>query len=218
MASMEETFSHSRDSLSTSSHPDTAVAIKMEDNHFDHGNDISSDSDIDHGAEITELAKKMSRRSAYSTSDTVNDPFNPAPGSKLDPLSENFKPRLWVRSLLHLKSRDPEKFPDRTAGIAFRNLNVYGYGDSTDYQKSVANVWLGLGGLFRMITRTQRARKIDILQEFDGLVQSGEMLVVLGPPGSGCSTLLKTIAGETHGIYIGEESELNYQGMIKKSP
>ncbi len=29
---------------------------------------------------------------------------------------------------------------------------------------------------------------------------------------SGCSTLLKTIAGETHGIYIDKESEINYQG------
>lgn len=28
-------------------------------------------------------------------------------------------------------------------------------------------------------------RKIDILQDFEGLVESGEMLIVLGPPGSG---------------------------------
>ena len=39
--------------------------------------------------------------------------------------------------------------------------------------------------------------------------------MVLGRPGSGCSTLLKTIAGETHGFYIDEKSEINYQGIPK---
>lgn len=30
---------------------------------------------------------------------------------------------------------------------------------------------------------------------------------------SGCSTFLKTIAGETHGFYIDEKSQINYQGI-----
>jgi ATP-binding cassette subfamily G (WHITE) protein 2 (PDR) len=29
---------------------------------------------------------------------------------------------------------------------------------------------------------------------------------------SGCSTLLKTIAGETHGIYLDKDSHMNYRG------
>jgi ABC-type multidrug transport system ATPase subunit len=57
-----------------------------------------------------------------------------------------------------------------------------------------------------------KLQKIQILREFDGLVKSGEMLVVLGKPGSGCSTLLKTIAGEMSGISMSEESVMNYQG------
>lgn len=180
--------------------------------------DSTLGSEFDQDAEITRLAKEMTAASAYSHVDTANNPFSPTPDSELDPQSENFKPRAWVKALLHLKSRDPERFPDRTAGIAFRDLNVYGYGNPRDYQKSVGNMWLGLGGLFRKITRTEYPRKIDILRDFDGLVKSGEMLVVLGPPGSGCSTLLKTVAGETHGIYIGQGSELNYQGAFINFP
>lgn len=42
------------------------------------------------------------------------------------------------------------------------------------------------------------------------------MLVVLGRPGSGCTTLLKTISGETHGFFIDEKSEINYQGIPKE--
>ncbi len=42
------------------------------------------------------------------------------------------------------------------------------------------------------------------------------MLVVLGPPGSGCSTFLKTIAGDTNGFFIDEKSQINYQGITPK--
>jgi len=38
----------------------------------------------------------------------------------------------------------------------------------------------------------------------------------LGPPGSGCSTFLKTVAGETHGFFIDERSHFNYQGITPK--
>ena len=58
--------------------------------------------------------------------------------------------------------------------------------------------------------------QIDILHNFDGLVHSGEILCVLGPPGSGCTTLLKTLAGETNGIHVNEGSYFNYQGISAK--
>lgn len=103
------------------------------------------------------------------------------------------------------------------AGIAFRNLNVYGFGTTTDYQKTVANYPLAylslLGALFGRI----RKSRIDILQNFEGLVSSGEMLLVLGKPGSGCTTFLKTLAGHTHGLYVDQSSVINYQGRIIRS-
>lgn len=43
-------------------------------------------------------------------------------------------------------------------------------------------------------------------------LQRGSRLTLLACR-SGCSTLLKTIAGETHGIYIDKGSEINYQGQ-----
>ena len=70
--------------------------------------------------------------------------------------------------------------------------------------------------MFNKITGRGK-HKIQILRNFEGLVRSGEMLVVLGRPGSGCSTLLKTIAGETHGFYIDSKSEINYQGIPKET-
>lgn len=54
--------------------------------------------------------------------------------------------------------------------------------------------------------------KFQILHGFDGLIRPGEMLLVLGRPGSGCSTLLKGLAGETQGFDVSSESEIRYRG------
>jgi ATP-binding cassette subfamily G (WHITE) protein 2 (PDR) len=86
---------------------------------------------------------------------------------------------------------------------------------TADYQKTVGNVPLFVAQS-AMDWAFGRKRKVQILNQFDGLIKSGEMLVVLGPPGSGCSTMLKTIAGEMNGIYMDEESDLNYMGISER--
>lgn len=68
-------------------------------------------------------------------------------------------------------------------------------------------------GLFQKLTGKGK-RKIQILRDFEGLIKSGELLVILGKPGSGCSTLLKTISGETNGFFIDSTSTINYQGTF----
>ncbi|KAL2831229.1 ABC-2 type transporter-domain-containing protein [Aspergillus cavernicola] len=147
---------------------------------------------------------------------TLENPFSlNDPESTLNPQSPNFRVRDWMKMLLEIRSRDPEQYPDRTAGVAFRNLNVHGFGSPTDYQKDVLNSILEFGTIARRLAGI-RLSKIQILRGFDGLVRSGEMLVVLGRPGSGCSTFLKTIAGEMNGIQVSEDTVLNYQGISAK--
>ena len=159
---------------------------------------------------VHELARKYTQQSTTST--TRQNPFSVPAGSALDPNGEHFNARAWAKAMLHTQQEDPQAAPIRTAGVAFRNLNVHGFGTDTDYQKSVGNVWLEGPGFIRKVMGN-KGRKIDILQSVDGLVEAGEMLVVLGPPGSGCSTFLKTITGETHGFFVDEHSDVNYQGM-----
>lgn len=80
-------------------------------------------------------------------------------------------------------------------------------------RRTFSNIILDVVGLFNKITGRGQT-KIQILRDFEGLVKSGELLVVLGKPGSGCSTLLKTITGETHGFFIDSGSTINYQGVL----
>lgn len=161
--------------------------------------------------EVLQLARRLTQQSTNSA--YHQNPFQAAPGSALDPSGENFNARAWTKAMMNLQLSDENAAPPRQAGISFRNLNVHGYGADTDYQKSVGNVWLEGPALIKKL-KGDKGRKINILRGVDGLVEAGEMLVVLGPPGSGCSTFLKTITGETHGFFVDEKSKLNYQGML----
>ncbi|KAJ6486867.1 ABC-2 type transporter-domain-containing protein [Mycena sanguinolenta] len=142
------------------------------------------------------------------------NPFKDTQGNEtLDPRSEKFQLDAWLKSILQITAHDPDNFHSRTAGVSFRNLNVHGVGLPTDYQKTVGNIWLGaLSSVKRCLGMGSGKRKIQILRDFDGLVRAGELLVVLGRPGSGCSTFLKTIAGFT----VDTKADIQYQGIPKE--
>jgi len=204
-------------SSSSSSDKDGSPHIHSGDD-FSHGRpDLAakqysgeSSSDEDSAQEVKRLARQLTLQSSYS--DVEGNPFEASAGSIIDPASDNFKARAWVKSMLKLSALDQEHNLSRSAGVAFRNLSAHGFGAATDYQKSVGNLPFKLWGTARRLLG-QKQRRIDILRNFDGLVPAGEMLVVLGPPGSGCSTFLKTIAGETHGFQVDDTSYINYQGI-----
>ena len=162
---------------------------------------------------VRRLAKNMSHRSCNTDPTAEPNPFQPLQNSALDPNGEAFEARAWTKAVLALRSKDPEKYAERIIGVAFRDLNAYGFEVPTDYQQTVGNVWLGALGLVRKHLGTGK-RKVEILQGLDGIVEAGEMLLVLGPPGSGCTTFLKTISGETYGFSIDDRSHLNYQGEL----
>lgn len=189
------------------SHVHTTGEVEKE---IPYNNDVEQQETARREHEVLQLARHLTSQSVQSASHRQN-PFQAEPGSSLDPSSENFNARAWTKAMMNLQLTDENAAPPRQAGISFRNLNVHGFGADTDYQKSVGNVWLEGPALFKKL-KGDKGRKINILQGCDGVVEAGEMLVVLGPPGSGCSTFLKTITGETHGFFVDANSKLNYQG------
>ncbi|KFY44851.1 hypothetical protein V495_03240 [Pseudogymnoascus sp. VKM F-4514 (FW-929)] len=180
-----------------------------------HDHDETDTSSSEHNEKhVTELARTFTNASIRNDQGEHQNPFTSSDPT-LDPHNEKFNARSWTKTLVGITSRDPERYPTRTAGVAYKNLNVHGFGNPTDYQKTFGNYPLEVGGWINKL-RGRGQRKIQILRDFEGLVRSGEMLVVLGRPGSGCSTLLKTISGETNGFFIDENSTINYQGIAAK--
>lgn len=167
-------------------------------------------------AELTRVASNFPRR---KTSDFTHDSSGIErkdtleglePGDPIfDPTNEKFDHYKWARMLLKLL--DKQGIP-RTAstGIIFENLNVSGSGSALQYQNNVGSLLLAP---FRAHEYLRRPPVKHILRNFDGLLTSGELLLVLGRPGSGCSTLLKVLTGELHGLKLRKSSEIQYNGI-----
>ncbi|KAI1094457.1 P-loop containing nucleoside triphosphate hydrolase protein [Rostrohypoxylon terebratum] len=126
--------------------------------------------------------------------------------------SKNAKQTRVTASL----SEQPVHAPSNVMSVAFQNLSVHAFRRQTDYQRTVSNffnAWLTI--CVNWVMRKPKLR-VDILHDFDSLIASGEMLLVLGNPGSGCTTLLKSLAGQTHDLCVNPQSILNYQGLSSK--
>ncbi|KAF5020913.1 hypothetical protein F66182_7065 [Fusarium sp. NRRL 66182] len=167
----------------------------------------SKSEDESQNDEVVQLARKLTTQSTAAPGTLF-----PQADGPLNPKSPSFNAKRWAKAFYELRTDASEGNPPRTTGVAFRNLNVFGFGSDTDFQKSVGNIFLEAGTMVRRLLHSKQ-RRVDILQDLEGVVHSGEMLAVLGPPGSGCSTFLKTIAGDTHGFHIDDASEINYSGI-----
>ncbi|KAI0123219.1 P-loop containing nucleoside triphosphate hydrolase protein [Xylariales sp. AK1849] len=160
--------------------------------------------------QATALAKILAPTSIRSTPNDSN-PFL-ATHPSLDPNSPQFNAKTWTKALRYAFAQDSEKYPQHPMGVSWRDLGVHGFGSDIDCQKDCLNVlWRGFMRVREWLSR--RKQRLQILRNFDGLVQSGEMLLVLGRPGSGVTTLLKTIAGQTHGLNLDQNTRFNYQGI-----
>lgn len=176
------------------------------------GGDHAADQDFEHQveADVHQLARRMTSRSQAGEDRHL---FPLQPESAFDPNSASFNARKWAKAYYRSRTTSSDGTVPRTAGVAFKNMNVFGFGNATDYQKTVGNSVLGAAELAKSLVGQGKKQRVDILRDIEGVVHAGEMLCVLGPPGSGCSTFLRTIAGDTHGFHVGDESTLNYQGV-----
>ncbi|KAG7087521.1 hypothetical protein E1B28_013480 [Marasmius oreades] len=85
----------------------------------------------------------------------------------------------------------------RELGVLFSNLSVLGSGSAASYHLTFESFFnpRHLSDFLNEFLRPPRKR---ILDEFEGVVWPGQMLLVLGRPSAGCSTLLKTLSCQTH--------------------
>ena len=129
---------------------------------------------------------------------------------RLDPESPEFDVYIWSKALM--RAMDEDQIRLAKAGFAFRNLNVSGSGAALRLQQDFSSALMA-PFRFRDFISTGKKPHKKILRNFDGIVKSGEMLIVLGRPGSGCSTFLKTICGELAGLELDQGSTVHYNGI-----
>ncbi|KAF1352679.1 hypothetical protein EJ07DRAFT_183458 [Lizonia empirigonia] len=113
--------------------------------------------------------------------------------------------RLMSRMFGHTRQEASEEEKTRHVGVVFKNLTVKGQGLGAALQPSVGDFFLNPVRLVKnLVTRGPKAAAgkppvRTLIDDFSGCIKPGEMLLVLGRPGSGCSTFLKMIGNQRFG-------------------
>ncbi|WKT53988.1 AAA ATPase domain [Fusarium oxysporum f. sp. vasinfectum] len=168
--------------------------------------------------EIFRIATALSGRHFVSTAGEglsrvhtliTHDEDSPA----LDPQSDEFSLEKWLQNFV--KTLREQNITAKQTGVAFKDLNITGTGAAVQVQETVASILLAPLRPGEFFSFGKKEPK-QILRNFDGLIKSGELLIVLGRPGSGCSTLLKSLCGELYGLSVDEKSIIHYDGIPQK--
>jgi ATP-binding cassette subfamily G (WHITE) protein 2 (SNQ2) len=103
-------------------------------------------------------------------------------------------------------NRDEEEragIKSKRIGVVFEDLTVSGIGGVKNYVKTFPDAFVSFFNVYatarNMLGLGKRGREFDILKDFRGVVNPGEMCLVLGRPGSGCTTFLKVISNQRYG-------------------
>ena len=184
---------------------------------FSHSSGVQALNDEDDG-EIKSVANLELMRTLTGMSQIAGEIPMATNGAgvspKLDPESPEFDSKFWVMNMRKLMDSDVDFYRPAKLGLAYKDLRAYGEATDLDYQSTFDNLIVKL--VHRQILKYFRHSDdstFDILKPMDGLIKAGELTVVLGRPGSGCSTFLKAIANQTYGFNLDEKSIISYDGI-----
>ncbi|KAJ5115360.1 hypothetical protein NUU61_001119 [Penicillium alfredii] len=144
---------------------------------------------------------------ALSASASQKETQDPA----LDPTSPQFDHHRWAQTVLDQVHESGIDLPNQ--GVVFSNLCVSGSGSALQFQENLVSSFTVPFRAAAAALTGRRTPHRRILDNFDGLLEGGELLLVLGRPGSGCTTLLKTLCGHLGGLTLESGSTLHYEGV-----
>lgn len=129
--------------------------------------------------------------------------------------------RLMSRMFGRNRQEHSAEEKTRHFGLVFKNVTVKGMGLGAALQGTLSDPFLALPRLFKKLAGrgakvSSKAPIRTILDDFTGCVRPGEMLLVLGRPGSGCSTFLKILANQRFG-YESVDGDVSYGGTDAKT-
>ncbi|KAF8965800.1 ABC-2 type transporter-domain-containing protein [Flammula alnicola] len=160
---------------------------------------------------VLSLSKSLSRRIAEETGASGSDQSTSL-GSEATLHGAAQHPFDFEKGLRHyLKKREEADIKSRELGVAFENLRVIGLGASASTQPTLGSRLNPLN-IFRAIQTARHPPLRNIISGFEGVVRPGEMLLVLGRPGSGCSTFLKVLANQREEFHA-VEGDVYYDSL-----
>ncbi|KAI8826193.1 ABC-2 type transporter-domain-containing protein [Fimicolochytrium jonesii] len=137
----------------------------------------------------------------------------------VDPTKDNFDLQTFLATRVQVAGDAGFKVP--TVMVTYKNLAVFGNRITRPHIETVGakifNIFNPVPlveGIVRGVTKTQKPKPParQILMPMSGFIKPGEMTLVLGRPGAGCSTLLRSLANVTEGLSK-VEGDVRYNGI-----
>ncbi|KAL1796346.1 hypothetical protein ACET3X_004886 [Alternaria dauci] len=94
--------------------------------------------------------------------------------------------------------------------LAWKDVSTYGDDVGKATQQDALSIFTNLITMIRNSLKKPPEKRI--LHDIDGILAPGEMMLVLGPPSSGCTTLLKMLSGRIEG-YRKWSGSISYSGI-----
>lgn len=169
----------------------------------------------------------MSKELGDAQLESLGDPVLDSDGTdSSSPKSIESETLDSIKILLSSQAPKGQETP-KQIGLSFKDLSVSAQSGTEIDVKTLPRAVLNTFGpdqirfvkeniLARIFPNAFNATGRPILVNFTGIVKPGEMLLVLGRPGSGCSTFLRTVANQSTLTVTGDLEYANVPASIFK--
>ena len=104
----------------------------------------------------------------------------------------------------------------RQAGVILENVNAEGTDSSALEGDTFGNILALPYTIYKAIKARKATKMRKILNDVNALAEPGEMVLVLGRPGAGCSSFLKITAGVIDQFAGGVTGSISYDGIMQE--
>ncbi|KAI1338456.1 ABC-2 type transporter [Xylariaceae sp. FL0016] len=173
-------------------------------------------------ADFTELRREISGLSRASRVNSRKSADVEKGGNAVEPADSSSSDELFdLEETLRggLAAEQQAGIRPKHIGVYWDGLTVKGMGGMTNFVKTFPDAFVDFVDywtpLMRLLGKGEKGTEATLLDNFRGVVNPGEMVLVLGRPGSGCTTFLKTITNQRWG-YTGVNGDVLYGPFTAK--
>ncbi|KAI1078827.1 ABC-2 type transporter-domain-containing protein [Whalleya microplaca] len=158
-------------------------------------------------ADFAELQRELTglSRASRVSSRKDQDPEKGAHATIASPESESSDDVFDLEAALRggLAAEEEAGIKPKHIGVYWDGLTVKGMGGTTNFVQTFPDAFIDFVDyytpLMNILGKGKKGTEVTLLDNFKGVVKPGEMVLVLGKPGSGCTTFLKSIANQRWG-------------------
>lgn len=196
-----------------SSHTNSAIDNSDVDKYYDPEETANSDSP---SAEAENLVRITSNRNTLERLETLTQQLSThtSRNGSINLNLDDFDLEYLLKHIIRRSDRDGIK--SRYSGIRFKNVTAHGIDISASYAATVGDVFRIFNDLPNKLKSVRHPKTRKLISDISGVINPGEMVLVLGRPGSGCSTFLRSLAGETSELKA-VEGDISFNGIPQKT-